>query len=201
MSLKAQLSADAVRNLLRGKVRSAPRLRTSEGLARALDVSLVDLVGAEAAAPLRAVPSPALRRAGPLMVEIPEYLLRPGSSLEIEDRTRPPTVIWSVPAAILEGRQAPDVSDHLAVVRAPAALPLEGIQIGDRLLVDRSPSARLPSPSGLFITHDEVAHGLARAALNPGSRRLRVTSAAGTDEVDAATVVLVGRVLARWAWL
>ena len=201
LGLRAGMSADSVRNLRRGLSKS-PRRRTLEALARALDVGLADLIGAEAAAALSETPSPVPRAAGHApQLEIPEFSLRPGSAPEIDDRRRWPVTAWTVPAALLEGRPMPEDTDQLVLVRAPSPFPADGIAEGDRLLVDISPAGRLPSPAGLLLLHDGVAHVLARVTLQPGTGRIRVATAAGEMEAAIDAVSIVGRVRGRWAWL
>jgi transcriptional regulator with XRE-family HTH domain len=204
VSKMAGLSADAIRNISTGRAAS-PRVTTLQRLADALDVPLTALTvgfGSEEVADIPGVPPrplepppflPPRLRGG--QVEILEYdLRRPVADAAGDIKAgRPFSTAWSVPNDILEGVAAAD----LAVVRAPGDTLAPEFLPGDRLLVDVT--AFTPSPPGVFVTWDGVGHSLARLAIVGGreNRRVRITTARGTDELAVEDVEVVGRVVAK----
>ena len=79
----------------------------------------------------------------------------------------------------------------------------QGIEYGDRMLVDCGEQATAPSPPGKFLIWDGYAATAASISLLPpiqGSRKVRakVVTAAGTSEVDPEKVEIIGRVRGVW---
>jgi transcriptional regulator with XRE-family HTH domain len=204
ISKKAGLSADAVRNISSGRAAS-PRVTTLQRLADALDVPLSALTigfsGEEVAdmpgvPPLPTSPPPSFPpRLREGQVELMEYdLRRPVAGADGDIKAgRPFSAAWSVPLDVLEGAAPAD----LAVVRAPSDTLAPEISPGDRLLVDVT--VLHPSPPGIFVTWDGIGHSLARCAVVGGRehRRVRITTARGSEEQPIDDIEIVGRVIAK----
>lgn len=205
LAIDAGLLPDTVRNILRGLSRK-PNQDSLEALSRVLGIEVPILLG-EAAWPSQPdfqPPVPAKQnrkrassRTGSLTVL--EYQLQPGAPAEIASHS--PVGTWSIPVDLLESRGLRDA--QLSIVRAPSGL--DEITAGDRLLVDTADNARLPSPPGLMVVHDGIAHLLARVqvtASKPGQpARVRVQTSTSNTTSQVDSVDICARVLGKWTWM
>jgi transcriptional regulator with XRE-family HTH domain len=187
-SVAAGQTPDFVRNLLSGRSK-APSVERLRALARALEVPETALLRPETPLPSAA----AHRRIAPLPDDIPipevGMSVQADGGLAVYERGA-----WRVPGARLFGRADPA---SCVVIEAGAGLPPD-VTPGDLLLIDRGQTALA---GGLYMVRE--GQGLAVARLTPAlsGGRVRVERRGTTDEVDAAEVQVVGRVVARWSWV
>jgi transcriptional regulator with XRE-family HTH domain len=191
LSLKAGLSGDTVRNILKSRSQH-PRAEAILALAGALRVSPEALTGLE---PLPSGPpgSP------PDIVSVPEVVFAvirtPGEPASIDRRA---TGQWQIPRSLLAARGMD--GRGLAIAAAPE--DCGEIRRGDRVLVDMNDVT--PSPPGAFLVWDGFGVGLAKCAIvqRDGNPMVRVERRdAEAAEIPVADLRPEGRVLARWQWL
>jgi len=183
LSRRADLSLDAVRNVLSGRSTS-PRARTVQALADALEVPLAALYGGE---PPPAYVSVSLART----VRVREFAAVQSATLSAGEIVGE----WTLPADVI-GRR---LEGSLYIVTPPAGELPPGILSGDRLLAD-SDQVRPSASPGVFLCWDGRAPVLAavRTVLGqPG--RISVTIGSGpAAEADEGAITVLARIVARW---
>ena len=195
LSIRAGLSSDGVRSILRGRIDS-PRAQSLVQLAAALGVSVDDLTASTLALP-EAVRAAAGAAADILEADVPEFDLRTrsGAVLDTEILRGNRRRSWRLPLDLLEERGFP--SSGLAVVRIAGGLA--GYDPTDRILVDTS--ARRPSAGAVLVVHEGgERHVLARIATGYVHPRGAMT---WTDDTGASRPhqEIVGTVLGKWTWV
>lgn len=122
---------------------------------------------------------------------------------ERRHRKPAPHGVWGLQADFLKSDLniplRPDVLRDIVVVRSRE--DSQGIEFGDRMVVDCTESARSPSPPGKFLVWDGFASTIASITLLPqsGKRpRVKVITAAGESEVDPEKVDIIGRIRGVW---
>jgi transcriptional regulator with XRE-family HTH domain len=190
LSLKAGLSGDTVRNILKSRSQR-PRAGAILALAGALQVSAEALTG------LEPLPS-GLPVSPPDLVAVPEIALvvirQPGEPASIERRA---TGQWQIPRTLTEARCMD--GSNLVITAAPE--DCGEVRRGDRVLVDTNDA--MPSPPGVFLLWDGFGIGVAKCSIvQRGSPMVRVERQ-GTEAAEMAVAAFrpEGRILARWQWL
>ncbi len=191
LSLRAGLSPDGVRALIRGRIDS-PRNKSLTQLSAALGLSLDQLLEGTATVPT-AVHAAAIASGDVREADVSEYDLRvrgdattPSNPRALVARRK-----WRIPLDLLEERVLEAAS--LVIVRV-ATGGIEGYALADRLLVDLS-STR-PS-GGTYLIHDGETHSLARVRPNVRGQMAKWTDADGAHREEE----IIGRVVGRWTWL
>ena len=185
LGLKASMSGDAVRNILRGRSGS-PRESTVRALASALGVPITVLLegGERQPTPYKigARNSPL-----PIFLDIPEVSLRSATGPSIS--ALQPIEMWKLPFRMLDETLA--APSNLRFIRLHENMPHIG-ERGDRILVDLGQEPR----PGVFLAWDGWKHiGL---LLEPaGPEKLLVNGTA--THVDEISVY--GQVIGRYSFL
>lgn len=108
---------------------------------------------------------------------------------------------WRIPRDFIRN-YLPDTGG-LAIIRVAGNSMEPEFMAGDRVLVDTG--HRVPSPDGVYVLWNGMGVVLKQLMLVPNSRppRIRIISVNPTypvDEVDAADLVINGRVVGKWVW-
>ena len=190
LSLRAGLSADAVRALIRGRIES-PRNRSITQIAAALGLSLDQLMEGTSMVPA-SVREAAIAAGDVLEAEVAEYDLRVRGDATTPSNPRSLTARrkWRIPLDLLEERVLDAAS--LLIVRV-ATGGVDGYAIGDRLLVDTS--ARRAT-GGVSLVHDGGVHSLVQTRASVRGA-MSWSDASGTPRDEE----IIGRVVGRWNWI
>jgi transcriptional regulator with XRE-family HTH domain len=192
LSLRAGLSGDAVRAILRGRV-EAPRSTTLAQVAAALGLTVDELAGGAIAIP-DAVRAAAVASGDAQEVDVPEVDLRArgDADLPADPRSVLRRRTWRIPLDLLDEQGISAAS--LVIVRVHPG-GVSDYAATDRLLVDTSSRRAL---GGVYIVHDGHQHSLAQVRTGHVPRSGTMSWPGIDGELHAEEII--GRVVGRWSW-